>query len=431
MDGTLKTAGEREAGVPCPHCRARILPGDEVTQCRACATVHHARCWDAARGCGAYSCAPARRDLPPVDAPGANGDGERIRISDEDIRRATPQPPRLPAYPAPEAHAFLAPPPDRRTSRLAIAGLVCAVLGIPLFGLLTGAVAVLLCCLALGEIGRSGRKGTGLALGGLVLGIGDIVGWIILIVVMFDGGGGGGAPIPAGKRITEEELKALPAPIAQAMRANVLIRVSSGWSGGLGSGVIVELSPGRAKVLTNRHVVEASSSTGTDDVDPSKLSPVTVDILGQQPAQGRVVWVAPHGIDLALVTVPCTSPTAAAVKWVRERPMRVGDAVFAIGNPHGWEWSHSQGTVSQFRQQNRGGRDVTIIQTTVPINPGNSGGGLYDAEGTLVGLNTWTADKRVSEGLSFAISLDVLPDLTPAPPLSATRPATTQEGPRP
>jgi serine protease Do len=39
------------------------------------------------------------------------------------------------------------------------------------------------------------------------------------------------------------------------------------------------------------------------------------------------------------------------------------------------------------------------------MNPGNSGGGLYDAAGHLIGINTWAADKRDSEGLGFAITI--------------------------
>jgi hypothetical protein len=45
------------------------------------------------------------------------------------------------------------------------------------------------------------------------------------------------------------------------------------------------------------------------------------------------------------------------------------------------------------------------------------GGGLYDNEGYLIGINTWTQDKRVSEGLNFAIALEALA-VAPPPMLS-------------
>ncbi len=93
--------------------------------------------------------------------------------------------------------------------------------------------------------------------------------------------------------------------------------------------------------------------------------------------------------------------------------MKVGASVFAIGNPHNLGWSHTQGVISQLRTQHIDSRQVRVIQTQAAINPGNSGGGLYDQEGYLLGINSWTADKSVSEGLGFAIALDSLLELAP------------------
>ncbi len=62
------------------------------------------------------------------------------------------------------------------------------------------------------------------------------------------------------------------------------------------------------------------------------------------------------------------------------------------------------------------------------MNPGNSGGGLYDKSGTLIGINTWTNDKRSSEGLGFAIALDSLLELDPPGVHAAhAEPAKTKE----
>ena len=95
--------------------------------------------------------------------------------------------------------------------------------------------------------------------------------------------------------------------------------------------------------------------------------------------------------------------------------MKVGETVFAIGNPHQLGWTQTQGVISQFRTRTIGDRRVRVIQTQTPINHGNSGGGLYDQEGYCIGINTWTADKRETEGIGFAIALDALFDLAPPP----------------
>ena len=59
-------------------------------------------------------------------------------------------------------------------------------------------------------------------------------------------------------------------------------------------------------------------------------------------------------------------------------------------------WSREPETV-------KGPVRLKILQTQTPINQGNSGGGLYSADGTLIGIVTWTKDKAQSEGISFAI----------------------------
>ena len=91
----------------------------------------------------------------------------------------------------------------------------------------------------------------------------------------------------------------------------------------------------------------------------------------------------------------------------------IGSEVFTIGNPQHLDWTHTRGSISQLRLQRRGERQIHVIQTDAALNPGNSGGGLYDKSGTLIGINTWTNDKRFSEGLGFAIALDSLLDLDP------------------
>jgi S1-C subfamily serine protease len=113
--------------------------------------------------------------------------------------------------------------------------------------------------------------------------------------------------------------------------------------------------------------------------------------------------------------------------WNGNETPRIGDAVFAVGNPHGLGWTHSSGSISQVRRREQGAFSFRVLQSTAPINPGNSGGGLYDADGRLIGINTMTGDKRFAEGLGFAIAFPTLLELVPdkfgieevnAPPMS-------------
>lgn len=102
-----------------------------------------------------------------------------------------------------------------------------------------------------------------------------------------------------------------------------------------------------------------------------------------------MVWLAPGGVDLAIVSAPCVSGAVRTTAWPATRPSIIGDPVFAIGNPQQWGWTQAQGFVSQFRTLAVGGRDIGVIRSSAPINPGNSGGGLYDRDGFLIGVNTW------------------------------------------
>jgi S1-C subfamily serine protease len=176
-----------------------------------------------------------------------------------------------------------------------------------------------------------------------------------------------------------------------------------------GSGVILRMTGGDALLATNRHVV----AEGRQDADPKKLEGVQVQLLGQALSPAKVLWLAPHGVDLALVRVPCHSNKARAALWQRGRALQIGQTVFAIGNPHGLGWTQTQGVVSQLRRQTTNGFETRLIQTQAALNPGNSGGGLFDQEGYLIGINTWIHDHRVSEGLGFAIALDTLLALRP------------------
>jgi S1-C subfamily serine protease len=419
----LLRAGDRESGVACPHCQVQVVRGDEVAQCPACGTVHHHGCWQA-HGCGAYACAPARRAVVERSA-------DTWRITAEDLRVTAPLPSQRTRTPS----VFVPPPnwvPKPKFSRLAIAALVCAVAGIPLFGLITGIVAIVLASFALGEIHRNNaRKGAGLAVSGLLLGLADVVGWLFLLSHFAGGFGGGrhGAPRLSEFRLDASQLAALPAPTARALRANVLITSHNGADTGIGSGVILRIANGQAHILTNRHVVDPSFSGDGSAVDVSSLTPVEVALIDQSRSQGRVVWLAPGLTDLAVVATSLASPEARTAAWPATRPSRVGDPVFAVGNPHALGWTHTQGSISQFRSWDDGGRHVSVIQTSTPINPGNSGGGLYDVDGYLIGINTWTDDKRVSEGLNFAISLAAF--LGTAPGEFATPPATNPPPPPP
>jgi S1-C subfamily serine protease len=350
-------------------------------------------------------CSPARLDLDKVN-------GSALKISTGDLERAAPLPQRRPFIPLQMPPT----PPLPRRNRLAVTSLILAVLGIPFFGALTGLVAVILGLLALSAIRRTRQKGTGMAVAGVILGVLDMAAWAAVIYYVF---WVRGVPLnmPDTQPPDPADVREYPPVIQRAMRANVsLIRRGKGLFGNaaIGSGVILKIEAGEALLITNRHVVDPDfdGQEAEEAGNPDNLT-VEVRMIGQDSATGRVVWIAPGGIDLALVQVPCHTAEARVTRWKMGRRVQVGDTVFAIGQPLGNSWSYTRGPVSQFRHRLFGHRRVRIVQTQTPLNPGNSGGGLYDEKGYLVGINTWAVDKRVGEGINFAISIEVLQALAP------------------
>jgi serine protease Do len=84
--------------------------------------------------------------------------------------------------------------------------------------------------------------------------------------------------------------------------------------------------------------------------------------------------------------------------------LRQGQIVMAFGNPLGLEGSVSMGIVSSTARQLKLDDPMTYVQTDAPINPGNSGGPLVDAEGHVVGINTFILTQSGgSEGIGFAV----------------------------
>lgn len=204
--------------------------------------------------------------------------------------------------------------------------------------------------------------------------------------------------------------------VSSALRANVMIETTlADGRRSVGAGVIVRLDDGIAYIATGRHVVDL------DFRAPASSRSNDVTVVGGDGARAvaNVEWLAPHGIDLAIVSAPLTSGAARAARWDRDAVPRAGDAVFAIGNPGGSGWKHTSGSLTQVRAQERDGHPFQILQVEGALAPGYSGGGLYDAEGRLIGINSLggvpaVGDPRFPGGIGFSVSMPTLLDLAPA-----------------
>jgi serine protease Do/serine protease DegQ len=163
---------------------------------------------------------------------------------------------------------------------------------------------------------------------------------------------------------------------------------------GLGSGVIIS---GDGYILTNNHVISDSSGEPADEITVRLDDGREVDaVLVGRDERTDVALLKIEETDLPYITMADSSN------------LRVGDIVFAIGNPLGVGQTSTMGIVSATGRTNLGllGNQgyENFIQTDAAINRGNSGGALVDARGRLVGINTAIFSQTGGNiGIGFAI----------------------------
>lgn len=142
-------------------------------------------------------------------------------------------------------------------------------------------------------------------------------------------------------------------------------------------------------VLTNYHVVEEQKFIELKKYDK-------VETFGK-------VMAKDVRLDLALIKV---QDRGQPVRFFRDKKVKIGDTVEAIGHPHGQEFTLTRGVISTVREHTTimgvQGKPVLFIQTDAPVNPGNSGGPLFLGD-LVVGVNDWGVSKQLAEGLNFSI----------------------------
>jgi serine protease Do len=163
---------------------------------------------------------------------------------------------------------------------------------------------------------------------------------------------------------------------------------------GLGSGVII--SPD-GYILTANHVVSGADEIKVSIADDDKKEYIA-KVIGTDP-QTDVAVLKIDAKDLPAITLADSDQ------------LEIGDVVMAIGNPLGLGQSVTMGIISGLgRHYGVNGEHgyENFIQTDAAINKGNSGGALVDAEGRLVGINTWIATSSGgSEGIGFAVPVNM------------------------
>jgi S1-C subfamily serine protease len=168
---------------------------------------------------------------------------------------------------------------------------------------------------------------------------------------------------------------------------------------GTGSGFIWD---GAGHVITNFHVVRGASEA-------------IVKLSDGRDYRAALVGASPsHDIAVLRIGVGFKRPPPIPVGTSHD--LKVGQKVFAIGNPFGLDWTLTTGIVSALDRSLEGDGAVIehLIQTDAAINPGNSGGPILDSAGRLIGISTAIySPSGASAGIGFAVPVDTVNRVVP------------------
>jgi len=169
---------------------------------------------------------------------------------------------------------------------------------------------------------------------------------------------------------------------------------------GTGSGLIWDE---QGHVVTNYHLIEGVQSAHVRLWDQRGYDAVTV---GASPE---------HDIAVLRIHVPIALPRPLPIGTSDD--LKVGQKVFAIGNPFGLDYTLTTGVISALDRSipAEDGRTIEhLIQTDAAINPGNSGGPLIDSAGRMIGINTAIySPSGASAGIGFAVPVDTVNRVVP------------------
>jgi serine protease Do len=159
---------------------------------------------------------------------------------------------------------------------------------------------------------------------------------------------------------------------------------------GMGSGIIIN---SKGYILTNNHVIEGAGK-------------ITVTLADGRAVRGRLIGTCPSS-DIAVIKIDVGEVPAAELG--DSDGLKVGQTVYAIGNPFGLSGGPTvtTGVISAVNRSIRSERGIieNLIQTDAAINPGNSGGPLIDVNGKVIAINT--AIIPFAQGIGFAIPIQL------------------------
>ncbi len=183
-------------------------------------------------------------------------------------------------------------------------------------------------------------------------------------------------------------------------RYNIFSRVTTEVPRGTGSAFVWDK---KGHIITNYHVIQGADKAMVTLANGKSYA---AKLIGQAPEK-----------DLAVLLIEAPARELKPIPVGRSNKLRVGQSVYAIGNPYGFDQTLTTGIISALGREIESVAGIPIrdvIQTDAAINPGNSGGPLLNSSGKLIGVNTAIySPSGSSAGIGFSIPVDVVSKVVP------------------
>ena len=256
---------------------------------------------------------------------------------------------------------------------------------------------------------RPKRSPSGFAVAGFVIALVALL--VSVVGTLGVLGSSSGAAVDGGSAAQQQSGTSVDVAAVVALADTAVVTVFCGDSSGSGWGIDLADDESSTdddaypyEIVTNWHVIEECVDTNVPITiqtleGASEVDAFLYDFDASFYEEDSEVWA-----DLALLM------TAEPVESLQPAtaPPVVGDWVMAAGSPYSQFFdsiipgTYTFGNVSNFFS------DINVIVTDAAINQGNSGGPLLNAQGEVIGTNTWGDDTAVSENNGYAIGIPTL-----------------------